>query len=180
MRYTDAWFGGRRGARAMLALTLAVAGFGAGCATQGTAHGLAEVPGGGSGPATFAWESDRGDRTSGAIAAELPDGSRYSGTYFEITQDVSSTTLGPLWVGWEPYWTGWGAPWSPGTASYAASNFATIYSGRVLATLRGPEGDSMRCRFTLRKPDRGLAGGGVGECQTKSGATIDDAVLVGK
>ncbi len=167
---------GARAAGSRLAFVLA-ATFGGACATAGTAVGTAEVPGRGTGPATFYWESQRADPTSGEIHARMPDGRRYSGTYFEITQDVTTSSLGPLWVGWEPYWTAWGAPWAPGTPGYATTNFTTIYSGRVLATLRSADGDGMRCRFTLRKPDRGLAGGGFGECQTKSGAVVEDAVL---
>jgi hypothetical protein len=178
MRISDGRFRGAPATRLRLTvLALVAAGLVSGCATEGTATGIAAVPGEGTGPATFYWSSSGADQTSGEIHVQLPDGKRYAGTYFQITQDVTSSSLGPLWVGWEPYWTGWGAPWAPSTANYGSSTFTTIYSGRVVATLRGPNDDGMRCRFMLQEPRRGLAGGGVGECQTRSGASIEDAVL---
>jgi hypothetical protein len=36
----------------------------------------------------------------------------------------------------------------------------------------------MRCRFTLDDPDRGLAGGGDGDCKLSDGSAIRDAELV--
>jgi putative hemolysin len=31
----------------------------------------------------------------------------------------------------------------------------------------------MRCRFTLRDPDAGMSGGGLGQCQLPDGSIID-------
>ena len=46
------------------------------------------------------------------------------------------------------------------------------YSGKVIATLFGDKGGTMRCRFHLSQPAAGMEGGGVGECQTKAGDKI--------
>jgi hypothetical protein len=48
-----------------------------------------------------------------------------------------------------------------------------LYSGKVVATLFGDQGDSMRCRFQLTDPQAGLSGGGVGQCQVSNGWEIN-------
>jgi hypothetical protein len=53
------------------------------------------------------------------------------------------------------------------------TTFVRTYSGRVVATLFGDKGNTMRCRFQLTNPEAGLSSGGVGECQVSSGGTID-------
>ncbi len=56
---------------------------------------------------------------------------------------------------------------------YDATQFATYYSGKVLANLSSPEGGRMRCRFLLSSPSTGMADGGQGECQLSGGRTIN-------
>jgi hypothetical protein len=44
----------------------------------------------------------------------------------------------------------------------------------VLANLHAPDGESMRCRFTLNSQQRGMSGGGEGRCQiSQSGKEIN-------
>lgn len=54
-----------------------------------------------------------------------------------------------------------------------------VYEGRVVARLETSEpARAMRCRFTLDDPDRGLLGGGDGDCKLSDGSAIRDAELV--
>ncbi len=139
--------------------------------------------------ATMTWQSNGG--RAGVMTAQLSNGETYSGRYFQISHDTQVTDLDPLWVGWGPPWAGprwgggfgygwrhrgfgggWGAwggwnSWGPQTA------FVTVYSGRVVANLEGPNNTHMRCTFDLRNPSYGMPGGGMGGCQLPSGQTID-------
>ncbi len=161
-----------RATRALTALAVGVlTALLGGCVREGVAEGTAETPSGEEETVVFDWNTDRGDRTRGDISVTTPGGKRFAGTYFEITEEVDSENLGPLWDGWAVGWDDWGMP------GYGGGEFTTLYSGKVVATLRGPGTDSMRCRFTLARPEQGLSGGGTGECQTKSGIAIDNAVL---
>jgi hypothetical protein len=112
----------------------------------------------------------------GSMTATLPSGEVFSGRYLQITSAASGDTLGTPWGGWGPwgpYWTDWG-PF--GTAWVAGDDYAAFvqnYNGKVVATLFGNRGDTMRCRFQLAAPENGMAGGGVGECQTSMGEKIE-------
>jgi hypothetical protein len=66
-----------------------------------------------------------------------------------------------MWWGWS---TGW-ADWQPVNT--------TNYSGNVVANLRGPGVQRMRCHFNLNDPLAGMGGGGQGQCQLAGGATVD-------
>ena len=46
-----------------------------------------------------------------------------------------------------------------------------------LSTILFADGTRMRCKFMLRNPDRGLAGGGEGDCQMSTHEKVFDAVL---
>lgn len=147
----------------------------AGCVTQGTAVGQVENPAGrAEGGVTLAWKSDFADPTGGTIAGRLPDGTAYTGRYFEIVKTATAESLDPAWDTWTaPYWSDgddFGGP--------EYNEFVTFYSGKVLATLKSADGKkSLRCQFTLAKPSSGLAGGGVGQCQGSDGKMISDVVL---
>ena len=119
-------------------------------------------------PVVFTWRTGA-DHLRGDIFATLPDGETYSGRFFEVTSTTQADTLAPLWVGWNPWWTDW--PWAP--YAYVGPNFITNYSGRVLATLVGPGGKRMRCRFYMAMPESGMVGGGQGKCQFRDGTVID-------
>lgn len=160
--------------RSMAALLVVLGAVG--CATSGIATGQLVTTTGARERVVFDWRSDRGDPAKGRIVTFLPDGTPYSGRYFQITQTIEQTSLAPLWVGWDPYWPSWTSPWA-GVGGAGYSTFSRIYSGRVVATLESPSGDRMRCRFTLAEPEDGLAGGGIGDCQLQNGTVIEDAVL---
>lgn len=139
----------------------------AGCTTMGTGYGTTAA---GTNPVHFHWTSS--DGVSGTMYATLADGSVYAGTYFQITDNTTVDTLGPLWDGWGPGWGfgGWD-DWDTG------SDFVTHYSGRVVANLADHEGKHIRCKFQLVHPSNGMAGGGQGDCQLSDGKTIDTSFL---
>lgn len=115
------------------------------------------------GAATFKW-TFRGQGTEGDISARLPDGRTYRGTFLQMTAETRYDTAWPYWRAWQSSW--WG-PWGPGGYGYygPSTQHATTYLGKVVAHLEGSDGSLMRCRFLLRRPMRGIRGGGTGECQ---------------
>ena len=112
------------------------------------------------------WKST--DGVSGTINATAPDGATFAGRFLQITSDTRVDTLGPSWDGWGPDWRrgGW-AYWDPGP------DFATRYTGKVLADLSAADGRHMRCKFQLVYLSDGMAGGGAGECRLPGGKTIE-------
>lgn len=114
--------------------------------------------------------------SGGTLTIRLPSGEEFSGPYEQISPDSAGDTLGTPWGGWggwPAYWNDWG---SFGAAWVQGKDYATFmqnYSGKVVATLFGNRGDTMRCRFQLANPDEGMAGGGLGECQTSTGAHVE-------
>jgi hypothetical protein len=136
------------------------------CETMGTGTGVGSTPTG-QVQAVLSWEMS-GSR-EGTMTAMLSTGETFTGMYFQITSETRADNLDPLWVGWGRPWGGW-PHWGyvdPGP------EFITYYSGRVLANLQGPNGAYMRCSFQLIRPSSGMAGGGQGQCQLPSGATIN-------
>jgi hypothetical protein len=153
--------------------------FGAGCVTSGAGTGTLVEPGTPeSGErVVFRWDSGL-DPTEGELRTQMPDGTTYRGRYFQITETVQDDNLAPLWDGWGAYWPSWDVPW--GSYDYPGGSYSTftrIYSGRVVATLEAPDGERMRCRFTLAEPTEGLAGGAQGECELEGGGEIEYAVI---
>ena len=120
-------------------------------------------------PVAFTWESE-GDK-SGDITATFSSGRVFTGEYVQISRDVRSESLDPLWNGWDrPRNANAWRYWSAGSRS----EFVRENSGRVLANLHDDKGEYMRCRFTLINPDRGMKGGGEGRCQlSDSGREIN-------
>ena len=120
-------------------------------------------------PVAFTWESE-GDK-SGDITATFSSGRVFTGEYVQISHDVRSENLDPLWDGWDRprsanEWRYWNAD--------SRSEFVRENSGRVLANLHDEKGEYMRCRFRLVSPDRGMKGGGEGRCQlSDSGKEIN-------
>jgi hypothetical protein len=119
-------------------------------------------------PVAFTWQSE-GEK-SGDITATFGTGRVFAGEYVQISHDVRTESLDPLWDGWEKpsknAWRYWNAK--------SRSEFVRENSGRVLANLHSQDGEYMRCRFTLVSPDRGMKGGGEGRCQlSESGKEIN-------
>jgi hypothetical protein len=143
----------------LLAVTALATLFLSGCATQSAGTGSGNVRGSRK-PVAFTWQST--DNTSGDITATFGSGQVFKGRYFQITRDTRVERLDALWDGWgRPYpRTGW-RYWDRDLDR----DFIKEYNGRVLANLRTDQGDHMRCRFTLKSPSRGMAGGGAGRCQ---------------
>ena len=161
-----------------IALGLVLGGLG--CSTKGTGSGELEsaaTVGGvrGEAPVRFSWHSQGASVTEGDISAAVPGRGQFQGRYMQVTSETEESEVEPYFAydwydGWDE-WDGWG----PG-----GEGFVTTYSGKVVAVLRSEQGERMRCRFDLAEPDRGPAGGGMGECQLSDGAKIEDVVLEGE
>jgi len=149
------------------------------CSTTGTAIGRLEQPAGKADAVTFVWKSDAAEPERGSISGTLPDGSHYSGRYFEVLKTAPADVYEPAWVGWRPYWGGWHAGWySRPIGDLDWPTFVTIYTGKVIANLRSDDGGTrLRCRFQVDDPRAGLARGGAGDCQLSNGETIDHVVV---
>jgi hypothetical protein len=138
----------------------------AACATQQTASGTGLGVAQTGAPVPFDWTSDDGGQT-GTMTARVGDRT-FSGPFFKIEQRVHRAALEPLWLGWPRGWLDW-RYWGP----FPQEDFALLYSGKEVANLSSPDGSRMRCRFHLRTPPAGMAGGGQGECQLEGDGTID-------
>jgi hypothetical protein len=145
--------------KSLLAVTALATLMISGCATQSAGTGSGNVRGSRK-PVAFTWQST--DNNTGDITATFGSGQVFKGRYVQITRDTRVERLDPLWDGWgAPYpRTGW-RYWDRDMDR----EFIKEYNGRVLANLRTDQGDHMRCRFTLKTPTRGMAGGGAGRCQ---------------
>ena len=137
------------------------------CTTMGTGTGSVSP---GNEAVQFSWNSTDGG-VSGNMSAALKDGQTFSGSYLEVTSTTSSQAFDPMWSGWERGWGGWGG--FGGFTPFPDTAFTTNYSGRVMANLQAADGQQMRCHFYLNRPDAGMGGGGQGQCQLKSGRSVD-------
>lgn len=159
-----------------------------GCATTQTGVIAARwtPPGKPSEPVVIGWESE--SRNTGRLFCTLGrGGERFTGNYIRIVAGTKVETVAPVLNTWGPIWSGynWGGAndswwWGPAGApmgEYMASSYYPIfvqeYTGKVVGSLIGDKGQTMRCRFSLRRPQLGLMGGGTGECQTSKGSQIE-------
>jgi hypothetical protein len=150
----------------LLGLAMAVL---AGCAS-GQVTGQVTQRGAPNGPLNMTWTSGVWGE-SGKMAAVMPDGERFSGTYQVLKAGTSRTTLGPDWTNEPPAQAQedlddslWGAARDPA--------FVQRYENTAIATLRGDRGTTMLCRFFLSAAGAGMGGGGNGKCQTSKGTKI--------
>ena len=145
-------------AAAAAALLTAVA-----CTSMGSGTGSVSP---GNAPVTFDWTSKDGGNT-GTMSATVANGADFSGPFVQITSDIRTEALEPMWNGWRRGWNDWG--WR----AFPETEFSTQYSGTVIANLKGPDSQLLRCRFQLNNPIAGMRGGGQGECQFSGGRTVD-------
>lgn len=148
----------------------------AGCASTGIINARLHLPGQSSTtPIKMEYQTERfGD--GGTMTATLPSGESFEGRYLQITSASSGDTLGTPWGGWgpwDPYWTDWGPYGTAWVGGLDYASFVQNYTGKLVSTLFGNRGDTMRCRFQLANPIDGITAGGVGECQTSNGDKIE-------
>ena len=142
----------------------------AGCTTTGTIDGRVAGPDKPAAAVAFTYTASQG-RHHGTLSTTLPSGEGFSGQYVHITSTSAVDTSDPFF--WHPDWADWNpfsTPWFDGSDG---STVVKHDSGKVVATLFGDKGDVMHCRFRLHDPERGMPGGGVGQCQVSNGSHID-------
>jgi hypothetical protein len=142
----------------------------AGCA-KGPVTGRVAMPGHSESALTMSWESGLFGE-SGTMAATMPDGERFTGTYQVVRAGIDRRAIPAAWTGEEPIeqqglidGTYWGAG-----ADHVA--FVNTHLNRAIGTLKGDRGGTMLCRFNLLDAAGGMGGGGSGACQTSRGARI--------
>ena len=118
-------------------------------------------------PVAFAWTSKDGGIT-GTMSATQDNGPSFSGPFLQVTSSARTEIFEPMWSGWTRGWNDWGF-----AGVYPDTAFATRYSGKVIANLKGPNAQQLRCRFFLNDPAAGMGGGGQGECQFNGGRTVE-------
>jgi hypothetical protein len=111
----------------------------------------------------------------GKIQAKEEGAEGFSGMYVEVKADTKKGSVRPIIELWSSIWKArsWNRgedPWS--SHGGVASAFLSQYEGFLVAVLYDDAGESMRCRFKLRAPERGIKGGAEGTCQTSTGGTI--------
>ena len=144
----------------------------AGCVTTGSIGGRLSVPGEPVAGVTFSFQSERFGE-GGRLTVALPGGEYFSGRYLQITSTSTTDVVQPISMFWGPRWHHWGPFGPPWMEEGDHTAFVRNYSGKVVATLFGDKGNTMRCRFQLTNPEAGLSSGGVGECQVSNGGKID-------
>jgi hypothetical protein len=125
------------------------------------------------GTTTFHWTT-RGTAMTGQIAAELPGGRKFQGSFAQTTAPVTTRSS------FDSPYRSWGV--SPTTGSFApnttAPQAASVHYGSVLmAELSSRDGSSMHCQFVLQDPVRGIPRGARGECQLSTGEHVAEARL---
>jgi hypothetical protein len=117
----------------------------------------------------------------GTVRMKLGDGGEaFEGTYVQVSSDTPAEAVQPIILAWAPTWTEQEPllhpdPWMEDVTGIAA--FVRHYAGKLVAALEG-EQQTMRCRFDLADPEKGVRGGASGSCQLSGGGTV--AVQPGK
>jgi hypothetical protein len=144
------------------------------CTATGPIAGQLVVPGQPAQRVSFIYTTDRYDQ-GGQLTTTLPNGESFAGRFLQVRSTTSYDSLGPMWQGFgHPMWDDWGPfgdSWVTGPTD--VTTFRRNYSGKVVATLFGDRGTTMRCRFRLVNPPGGIEDGGTGECQLSTGGKID-------
>jgi hypothetical protein len=117
-------------------------------------------------PIHFSWTAGA-DGASGELNATFSDGRQFRGSFLQVQSD-GFVSPEQVWPGWKYGWRNWNRD-DFGTVPL----FEMLYRGEVVANLKGPHDDRMRCRFTLNDRASGMPGGGRGQCQLAGGSTVD-------
>jgi hypothetical protein len=145
----------------------------AGCLGNSTLKGQWTPPGESPRETAIQFRSEGEDR--GTVRVELgEDGEAFEGRYVQVSSDTSADLVRPIILAWAPIWTKQEAllypdPWMEDISGIAA--FVRHYDGKVVAALEG-ERQTMRCRFDLADPEKGVRGGASGSCQLSGGGRI--------
>ena len=101
------------------------------------------------------------------------------GTTPDLVQNPQDTGLMS-----DPRWEEFDGALPPGVDQLDESSlqYGAVHplTGRVIATLTGPDGQRMRCNFQLADPEAGPQSGGMGDCELSTGERIEDATLRGQ
>jgi len=122
----------------------------------------------------FSFESETPSR--GRMSTTLGDGGEmFHGSYLRLEAAAKDDLVVRIYDGWSgSEWEAWqGGPegeWA--VTGITLDAFTRFYSGRMVATLDGNQGHSMRCQFRLNEPRAGLTGGGTGICQVSDGGRL--------
>jgi hypothetical protein len=133
------------------------------------------APDGRSEAVPFSFEAENSKK--GLLLTTLGKGGEHSrGPYVRVEQSTKGHLVTEVYDGWSsPEWEVWhhdaDGQWTATAKSFG--DFAHFYTGKVVATLKGSENHSMRCRFTLTDSQAGWLHGGTGECQVSDGARVD-------
>ncbi len=140
------------------------------CATTGTIEGQLSERGEPAQAITLVWDSRLGS-LHGSMRVTLADGERFTGEFVQLARSTPVQVYEPLYDGWYDYddWGAFGDPWYDGSTTTV---WVYNYTNKVVARLRSDRGDHMRCRFRLDETERGMGGGGTGECQLSSGRRV--------
>ena len=131
----------------------------AGCTTTGMGGGEIIQKGQPDKPVLFSWKSTDGGIT-GTMTATLPTAT-FQGPFLQITQQTQGDAMAPMWGGgWPVGWSDW-SYWGYGSVAgmggmgmmpgFDSVQFATVYSGKVIANLKSPQGGLMRCRLHMHQ-----------------------------
>jgi len=143
---------------------------GAACA-KGMLVGTVSGPGPATSVLNMTWESGLFGE-SGTLAATMPDGEQFKGTYQVVREGMARGNVPAAWTGEEPIQRQGeidGTYWAAGADHLA---FVRDFKDNAIGTLRGDRGSTMLCRFRLLDSAGGMGGGGTGTCQTSRGAKI--------
>jgi hypothetical protein len=125
-------------------------------------------------PVPFSFEAE--SPSHGTMSTTLgAAGEQFHGPYVRVEKSSRGHLVTAVYDGWSsPEWQMWTAEPDGGWTETGVSvgEFAAFYTGKVVATLSGGRGHSMRCQLSLNDPEGGLLGGGSGRCQVSDGGSL--------
>jgi hypothetical protein len=131
-------------------------------------------PGGQAEPVPFSFEA--ATSSTGTMSTTLGrGGQQFHGSYVLVEKSTKGHLVTAIYDGFSsPEWEMWehdpDGQWTQTGVSYG--DFARFYTGKLVATLAGNQGASMRCQLAMKAPQRGLLAGGSGACQISDGGRL--------